>query len=112
MIRSIFVAMCVYKCISSDICGGNVKCEMYALFWIGSSSWSYSMIASSKQRLLKLEDQQKKLANESDPTFESEIAEIREQFNAAKQRFMKIPDALKDMPKVNPKGFCSRFSAM
>lgn len=74
------------------------------LEFLGSSSWKYSTIASSKQRLLKIEDQQKKLANESDPTFECDISEIREQFNAAKQRFLKIPDALKDMPKANPKG--------
>ncbi|VFQ95181.1 unnamed protein product [Cuscuta campestris] len=86
--------------------GFQEECQLHAFSWNfeGSNSRKYSSIASSKERLLKLEDQQKKLADESDPTFECEITKIREQFNDAKQRFLKIPDALKDMPKMNPKG--------
>lgn len=32
------------------------------------------------------------------------VAKIREKFDLAKQRFLKIPDALEKMPKMNPKG--------
>lgn len=33
-----------------------------------------------------------------------EVAKIREKFDLAKQRFLKIPEALDRMPKMNPKG--------
>lgn len=33
-----------------------------------------------------------------------EIAKIRQEFDAAKQSFLKIPEALKGMPKMNPQG--------
>nr|XP_043622733.1 5'-nucleotidase domain-containing protein DDB_G0275467 [Erigeron canadensis] len=33
-----------------------------------------------------------------------EVTKIREKFNMAKQRFLKIPDTLGNMPKMNPKG--------
>lgn len=35
---------------------------------------------------------------------DDEIAKIRQEFNAAKQSFLKIPEALKEMPKMNPEG--------
>lgn len=35
---------------------------------------------------------------------DDEIAKIRHEFNAAKQSFLKIPEALKKMPKMNPEG--------
>ncbi|KAL8236912.1 hypothetical protein R6Q59_017993 [Mikania micrantha] len=34
----------------------------------------------------------------------NEVAKIREKFDLAKKRFLKIPDALEKMPKTNPKG--------
>lgn len=40
-----------------------------------------------------------------DPIFEDEIEKIRKEFNAAKQRFSNIPEALKQMPKMNPEGY-------
>lgn len=35
---------------------------------------------------------------------EDEIEKIRREFDAAKQSFLNIPDALKEMPKMNPQG--------
>ncbi|KAF6155047.1 hypothetical protein GIB67_035794 [Kingdonia uniflora] len=35
---------------------------------------------------------------------EDDIAKIRHEFNEAKQSFLKIPEALKEMPKMNPQG--------
>ncbi|KAL6984957.1 hypothetical protein U1Q18_018338, partial [Sarracenia purpurea var. burkii] len=49
-----------------------------------------------EQKILKLD--------EDDQLAEGEIAKIRGEFDAAKQRFFKLPDALKEMPKMNPKG--------
>lgn len=58
--------------------------------------------------MLKFEDQEKLLANANDSLSEEEITKIREEYNAAKEKFLKIPDALKQMPKMNPRG-CSCF---
>lgn len=35
---------------------------------------------------------------------QDEIGKIRHAFTAAKDKFLKIPDALKEMPKLDPKG--------
>ncbi|PIN02604.1 5'-ribonucleotide phosphohydrolase [Handroanthus impetiginosus] len=45
-------------------------------------------------------------AEEGKQISEDEIAKIRHAFNAAKEKFLKIPDpdALKEMPQINPKG--------
>lgn len=44
------------------------------------------------------------MASEEIVDEEDEIAKIRREFDAAKHRFDKIPQALKEMPKMNPKG--------
>ncbi|KAJ8560829.1 hypothetical protein K7X08_022689 [Anisodus acutangulus] len=72
--------------------------------FIGGSCRRYSNIASSEQKILKLEDQERLSANANDSLFEEEITKIREEYNVAKEKFLKIPDALKQMPKMNPKG--------
>lgn len=56
---------------------------------------SYGVIASSEQTLLKFE---------GTVIVDDEIAKIRREFDAAKQSFLKIPQALKEMPKMNPEG--------
>ncbi|KAL8502355.1 hypothetical protein ACS0TY_021482 [Phlomoides rotata] len=56
-----------------------------------------SSIVTTEQRVLKLEE-------EGNQKLEDEIAKIRHAFNDAKERFLKIPDALKEMPKLDPKG--------
>ncbi|CAN4113307.1 unnamed protein product [Withania somnifera] len=48
--------------------------------------------------------EEKLLTNANDSLSEEEIARIREEYNDAKEKFLKIPDALKQMPKMNPKG--------
>jgi len=41
---------------------------------------------------------------------DEEIARLRRQFEAAKHSFLNIPDALKEMPKMNPKGYSIEFN--
>lgn len=45
-----------------------------------------------------------KLEKEGSHILQDEIAKIRHAFTAAKDKFLKIPDALKEMPKLDPKG--------
>ncbi|KAK7291925.1 hypothetical protein RIF29_07482 [Crotalaria pallida] len=59
-------------------------------FSSSGTSRSYSVLESSQQHNLLLLDE--------------EIAAIRREFQAAKQSFLSIPHALKEMPKMNPKG--------
>ncbi|XP_055822978.1 uncharacterized protein LOC129891592 isoform X3 [Solanum dulcamara] len=72
--------------------------------FLGGGCRRCSSIASSEPKVLKFEDQEKLLANANDSLSEEEISKIREEYNAAKEKFLKIPDALKQMPKMNPKG--------
>ncbi|XP_030535730.1 5'-nucleotidase domain-containing protein DDB_G0275467 [Rhodamnia argentea] len=69
---------------------------------LGGSFRGLSSICSPDQKVLKLgEDWQ----SEHDvPGINDEIAMIRREFDAAKKSFLKIPEALKEMPKMNPKG--------
>lgn len=55
------------------------------------SSRSYSVVESSEQCVVQQPENE-------------EIAALRREFEAAKQSFLKIPDALREMPKMNPKG--------
>ncbi|KAG5559604.1 hypothetical protein RHGRI_009214 [Rhododendron griersonianum] len=63
---------------------------------LGGGFRSYSASLSPEERILKLE--------EDDQLAEDDIAKIRAQFDAAKQSFFKIPEAVKEMPKMHPKG--------
>ncbi|ESW26837.1 hypothetical protein PHAVU_003G152500 [Phaseolus vulgaris] len=54
------------------------------------SSRSYSVVESSQHCLLKSD--------------EEDISALRREFEAVKQSFLTIPDALRRMPKLNPKG--------
>ncbi|KAL2338563.1 hypothetical protein Fmac_013009 [Flemingia macrophylla] len=51
---------------------------------------SYSVVDSSKHSIFKSD--------------EEEISALRREFEAAKQSFLNIPEALREMPKMNPKG--------
>lgn len=63
---------------------------------LGGGFRGYSASLSPEERILKLE--------EDDQLAEDDIAKIRAQFDAAKQSFFKIPEAVKEMPKMHPKG--------
>ncbi|KAJ4709460.1 5'-nucleotidase domain-containing protein [Melia azedarach] len=64
---------------------------------------SYSAVPPPEQTVLKIEKEV--TSNETDNSVvDAEIAELRRQFDAAKQSFLKIPEALKEMPKMNPEG--------
>ncbi|XP_021818888.1 5'-nucleotidase domain-containing protein DDB_G0275467 [Prunus avium] len=64
---------------------------------------SYGGIASPEQTLLKLEDAETR-AGADTLVLDDEIAQIRREFDAAKQSFLRVPEALKAMPKMNPEG--------
>ncbi|GLT80451.1 hypothetical protein SLA2020_518900 [Shorea laevis] len=59
--------------------------------------------SSSEHTLSKFEEGIKQAARDNSST-EDEIENIRRQFDAARQSFSKIPEALKGMPKMNPEG--------
>lgn len=62
----------------------------------GGGFRGYNASLSPEERILKLK--------EDDQLAEDDIAKIRAEFNAAKKSFSKIPEALKEMPKMHPKG--------
>lgn len=64
------------------------------------------MICSPEQKVLKLEEDWR--SEHDGPGLNDEIAKIRREFDAAKKSFLKIPEALKEMPKMNPKG-CDHY---
>lgn len=64
----------------------------------------YSVIDSSKLSILKSKDEDNRQAEAESLEVEDEISNIRHAFNVARQGFHKIPEALKAMPKMNPKG--------
>ncbi|KAM5554062.1 5'-nucleotidase domain-containing protein [Rosa sericea] len=61
---------------------------------------SYGAIATPEPTVLKFENGE----TADSVTADDEIAKIRREFDAAKQSFLKIPQALKEMPKMNPEG--------
>lgn len=54
--------------------------------------------------IITTEERVQKLEKEGTHILQEEIANIRQAFTAAKDKFLKIPDALKEMPKLDPKG--------
>lgn len=61
--------------------------------------------ANILRRFSTIEPQVLKLEKETDRNLQDEIGKIRHAFTAAKDKFLKIPDALKEMPKLDPKGY-------
>lgn len=70
---------------------------------IGGSCRSYNASIISSERLVKLVDEGQ-LPDADTAAFEEKVAKIRQEFDAAKKMFLKIPDALKEMPKMDPEG--------
>lgn len=66
------------------------------------------MIASSEQTVLKFENRDN-LAEVDSVVVEDEVEKIRREFDAAKKSFLNIPEALKEMPKMNPEGLLICF---
>ncbi|KAL6992565.1 hypothetical protein U1Q18_010675, partial [Sarracenia purpurea var. burkii] len=62
----------------------------------GGGFRGFNLSILPEQKILKLD--------EDDQLAEGKIAKFRGEFYAAKQRFFKLPDSLKEMPKMNPKG--------
>lgn len=68
---------------------------------------SHSALSHPQQKILKFE------IPEADAECDyKEVREIRREFDAAKLSFLKIPEALKAMPKLNPEGFFLFFSML
>lgn len=64
---------------------------------LGGSFRSYNAVASTEQIVLKLDEV-------DGLVLDGEVAKIRGEFEAAKQGFLRIPEAVKGMPKMNPEG--------
>ncbi|KAL0559163.1 hypothetical protein IC582_003753 [Cucumis melo] len=62
---------------------------------------THSVLSSIEQESLKIEDYTR--GAEVEPDCE-EVQRIRQEFDAAKLSFLKIPEALRSMPKLNPEG--------
>lgn len=88
---------CNYVCILI------IKDDWSCWIYLNLGFRSYGVITSSEQTQLKFEDGETRAS--ADTVFDDdEIAKIRREFDAAKQSFLKIPQALKEMPKMNPEG--------
>lgn len=70
----------------------------------GGSCRSYNAGITSTEGLVKLVDEAQ-LPDADTAAFEEKVARIRQEFDAAKKMFLKIPDALKEMPKMDPEGY-------
>lgn len=54
--------------------------------------------------MLKLVDENSSRAEADALAVDDEVARIRHEFEAVRQGFHKVPEALQSMPKMNPKG--------
>ncbi|KAL8149542.1 hypothetical protein AgCh_006518 [Apium graveolens] len=70
---------------------------------IGGSCRNYNASITSTEALAKLVDEGQ-LPDADTAAFEEKVAKIRQEFDAAKKMFLKIPDTLKEMPKMDPEG--------
>ncbi|OWM89972.1 hypothetical protein CDL15_Pgr012609 [Punica granatum] len=70
---------------------------------LGGAFRGFSSVSSPEQKISALKEEVRRLEDDSSVP-DDEIEKIRREFDAAKQCFLKIPDALKRMPKMNPQG--------
>ncbi|CAI9098604.1 OLC1v1035283C4 [Oldenlandia corymbosa var. corymbosa] len=71
----------------------------------GSNVCGYSATSSPDESVLEIEKLAKQVVEDRDSQIsEDEIAKISREFHAAKERFLKVPEALRQMPKMNPEG--------
>lgn len=77
---------------------------MFHIIGFGGSYRSYNASIPSSEGLVKLVDESQ-LPDADTAAFEEKVAKIRQEFDAAKKMFLKIPDTLKEMPKMNPEGY-------
>lgn len=70
----------------------------------GSFIRGYSVIASCEQTVLRPHDEVGSVAADTLAIDDDELTKIRCEFDAARKSFHKIPEALKEMPKMNPNG--------
>lgn len=77
--------------------------EFLGFFW--RHFCGYSSNVSLGNGVPDLEKVEKLVSDTKDPIVHDEIEKIRKEFTAAKQRFSNIPEALKQMPKMNPTGY-------
>ncbi|KDP42789.1 hypothetical protein JCGZ_00488 [Jatropha curcas] len=78
---------------------------VYFNLGFAGSPRSYNAVHSTEATLLKLENEDRSCeAGGNSVLDDEEVAKIRREFDAAKQCFLKIPEALKGMPKMDPEG--------
>ncbi|XP_043711648.1 5'-nucleotidase domain-containing protein DDB_G0275467 [Telopea speciosissima] len=68
---------------------------------VGAVCRRFCATFASEETVLKCEDEYRQAERN---LIEDEIAKISHEFDVAKHSFLKIPEALKQMPKMNPKG--------
>ncbi|KAL7093209.1 hypothetical protein ACP275_11G029100 [Erythranthe tilingii] len=64
----------------------------------GNTHRKFSSVVTAEQRVLK------SVAEEGNQILEDDIHKIRHAFNTVKEKFLKIPDVLREIPKIDPKG--------
>ncbi|CAM8917864.1 unnamed protein product [Rhodiola kirilowii] len=80
-----------------------IPCRFGAQGGCAGVSRCYSIAASVQETLMKVEEECNN--GEGDGSvMHNEVERIRREFVDAKERFLKVPEALKDMPKMNPEG--------
>nr|XP_011462310.1 PREDICTED: 5'-nucleotidase domain-containing protein DDB_G0275467 isoform X1 [Fragaria vesca subsp. vesca] len=81
----------------------HYECQWSCSLYLNLGNQSYGAITTPEKTLLKLEDGETR--GDADSVIaDDEIAKIWHEFDSAKQSFLKIPQALKEMPKMNPEG--------
>ncbi|XP_038696267.1 5'-nucleotidase domain-containing protein DDB_G0275467 isoform X3 [Tripterygium wilfordii] len=88
---------------SLNVLQGTIIFRSRTLGGFGRGVRSYTAISSPEQALLKLEEEIRRIQT-GKLSQDDEIVQIRHQFDAAKQSFLSIPEALKGIPKMNPEG--------
>ncbi|KAG9143330.1 hypothetical protein Leryth_018598 [Lithospermum erythrorhizon] len=68
---------------------------------VGRLLRGYNTIKPPDENILEFQNKFEEALKTNDPLL---FEDIRREYDAAKQRFLSIPDALKDMPKMNPQG--------
>lgn len=95
----LFIVIYLFIYSTTKSCAGNHWADFFFIILGFSGIFrSYGGFESSENCILQPQDE--------------EISTLRQQFEAAKQSFLKIPNALKEMPKMNPEGSFQLFLAL
>lgn len=97
---------CIFLLANVSVGVSSIVLNRFVVYFdlgLGGSFRSYNAIGSSEQTVLKLEEEARQ-AEVDELVLDDQLGKLHSEFVAAKQGFLKIPEALKGMPKMNPKG--------